>query len=79
MNTLLLLATETLAKKPPEAKDVVAGWTALWIFVGLILAVALLCWSFVRQVRKVNRAKESGVFGEDSRPGHGPDADGPTK
>jgi len=64
MNALLLLTTVTLAKKPPEAEDVVAGWTGFAVAVGMILAVALLCWSFVRQMRKVRQAKETGVYGE---------------
>ncbi|WP_110208136.1 hypothetical protein [Nocardioides daejeonensis] len=58
----LVLALEIVAKKPPEAKDVVAGWTAFWLFIGLIVAVALLCWSLVRQLKKVNQAKEAGVY-----------------
>lgn len=58
---VLLLAED---KKPPEANDVVAGWTAFWIFLGLIVAVALLCWSLVRQLKKVNNAKDAGVYGD---------------
>ena len=30
----------------------------------LILAVALLCWSFVKQMRKVKAANEAGVYDE---------------
>ena len=55
-----------LADSVPEDDDVVAGgWGAL-VFVALIVATALLCWSFVRQIRKVNAAKQAGVYGEES-------------
>ncbi|CAM3377114.1 hypothetical protein NODU109028_14095 [Nocardioides dubius] len=59
-----LFALVISADSPPEAKDVVAGWTALWIFVGLAVAVALLCWSLVRQLKKAERAKAAGVYGD---------------
>ncbi|MFS3127978.1 hypothetical protein ACLM5J_06200 [Nocardioides sp. Bht2] len=66
-----LFALVISADSPPEAKDVVAGWTALWIFVGLAVAVALLCWSMVRQLKKAERAKAAGVYGDpvDAKPG----------
>ncbi len=65
MNALLLTIMALDEKKsPPEANDVVAGWTAFWIFLGLIVAVALLCWSLVVQLRKVNKAKDAGVYGD---------------
>lgn len=59
-----LLALVISADSPPEAKDVVAGWTALWIFVAMAVAVALLCWSLVRQLKKAERAKAAGVYGD---------------
>lgn len=56
-----------LADAVPEDDDVVAGgWGAL-VFVGLIVATALLCWSFVRQMRKTQRAKDAGVFGDEPK------------
>ena len=55
-----LVATAT--DKVPQENDVKAGWLALFLFLGLIAAVALLCWSFVRQLRKVNAAKEAGLY-----------------
>jgi hypothetical protein len=48
----------------PDDNDVKAGWGAFAIFVLLILAVALLCWSFVKQMRKVKAANEAGVYDE---------------
>lgn len=65
MKTLLLLTVLAEEKKKlPEAEDVVAGWTGFAVFAGLIVAVALLCWSFTRQIRKAKLAKEAGVYGD---------------
>ncbi|GAA1917757.1 hypothetical protein GCM10009737_18990 [Nocardioides lentus] len=49
----------------PEPEDVKAGWTAFAIFFGLCGVVALLCWSFVRQIAKAKRAKDAGVYGDE--------------
>jgi len=46
----------------PEANDVKAGWVAFAIFIGLILAVAFLGWSLVKQLRKVDAAEEAGLY-----------------
>ncbi len=53
----------------PDDNDVKAGWGAFAIFVLLILAVALLCWSFVKQMRKVKAANEAGVYDEHATDG----------
>lgn len=52
------------AEKGPEPEDVKAGWTAFAIFIGLALAVALLGWSLVRQLRKADAARDAGVYGD---------------
>ena len=67
MTSLYALVVTAEGGGVPEAKDVVAGWTALWIFVAMAVATALLCWSMVRQMRKVNRSKELGVYDDDPR------------
>jgi hypothetical protein len=41
----------------PEPEDVKAGWTAFGIFLGGVATVALLGWSLVRQLRKVEDAR----------------------
>src|SRR5690349_8361288 len=46
----------------PEADDVKVGWVAFAIFIGLILAVAFLGWSLVRQLRKVDAAEDAGLY-----------------
>lgn len=52
----------------PSDNDVKAGWGAFGIFALLILAVAILCWSFVKQMRKVKAAAEAGVYDESTDP-----------
>lgn len=67
---VMLAADET-----PDADDVVAGpWGAL-LFVLLIGAVAFLCWSFVKQLRKAREARDAGVYGDEPR---GPEEREPT-
>ena len=51
----------------PEANDVKAGWVAFAIFIGLILAVAFLGWSLIRQLRKVDAAEEAGLYDPSSK------------
>lgn len=48
----------------PEPEDVKAGWTAFGLFLGGVATVALLGWSLVRQLRKVEDARQRGVYGE---------------
>ncbi|MEQ6900513.1 hypothetical protein [Nocardioides sp. YIM 152588] len=57
LSSLLLLAQEV-----PEDNDVVAGWMGFTVFIGLIIAVALLGWSLTRHLRKADRAAEEGAF-----------------
>lgn len=52
-----------LAADTPDPDDVVAGWSGFAVFIGLIIAVALLLWSFTRQLKKTDRAAERGVYG----------------
>ena len=64
MNTLVATVLLLLVDGTPEPKDVKAGWLAFAIFLALIAATALLCVSFVRQLRKAQAAKDAGVFDE---------------
>ena len=54
-----------LADDPvPEDNDVVAGpWGAI-VFVALILAGVFLAFSFLKQLRKAQAAKDAGVYGD---------------
>ena len=61
-----LLIITLAADQAPEPEDVKAGWTALVIFVLLILAVVVLAFSLVKQLRKAQAAKDAGVYGDES-------------
>jgi hypothetical protein len=52
---------------PPSDNNVRAGWGALGVMLLLIAAVAFLCWSFTRQLRKVKAAREAGVYDDADR------------
>ena len=52
----------------PDPEDVKAGWGAFAIFIGLCLMVAFLGWALTKQLKRVDRAKAAGVFGDDVEP-----------
>ncbi|MBB6627002.1 hypothetical protein H5V45_06670 [Nocardioides sp. KIGAM211] len=54
-----------LADPSPKPEDVKAGWTAFALFLLLVLAVVLLGFSLVKQLRKAQAAKDAGLFGPD--------------
>lgn len=56
----------------PEPEDVKAGYTALFLWLGMGVAVALLGWSLTRQLRRTQAAKDAGVYGDDRRITAGP-------
>ncbi|MCL2541897.1 MAG: hypothetical protein FWE71_05465 [Nocardioidaceae bacterium] len=58
---MFVLATDPV----PNDNSVVAGPIGFAVFIGLIILVALLCWSFTRQLKKVEKNKAEGVFGQD--------------
>ncbi|MEP9381655.1 hypothetical protein [Nocardioides sp. KR10-350] len=64
----LVLRLDGVNQQPPKDDDVVAGWMAFAVFILLCAAVAFLGWSLTRQFKKVRRAQEEGVFGDDDRP-----------
>lgn len=70
MNTMVvaLYGLAAMVDKTPAAKDVKAGWGAFALFVGLIAAVALLCWSLYRHLAKTKLNAEAGVFGDEDVP-----------
>ncbi|HTW17201.1 MAG TPA: hypothetical protein VMF51_18875 [Nocardioides sp.] len=64
MQQLFVLTTGLLAVDPvPEDNDVVAGWVALIIFVGLALAVGLLGWALTKQLKRTDANRKAGAFG----------------
>ena len=71
----MLPALITAAKKIDDS-DVVAGWTAFWVFVALAVATALLMWSFTRQLKKTKANADRGVFGDPPVEPEAQDAEG---
>jgi hypothetical protein len=61
LDLLIILADDVT----PEDNDVVAGplGFALWIF--MILAVVVLGFSLVKQLRKAQAAKDAGLYGDE--------------
>jgi hypothetical protein len=65
MNALAVSVVLLLSDDGPKPEDVKAGWTAFAVFIGLILAVVFLGWSLVRQLRKAQKARDAGVYGDE--------------
>ncbi|CUR55162.1 conserved hypothetical protein [metagenome] len=65
MNSFAMSVLVSLADEGLKDEDITAGWTAFAIFILLGLAVAFLGWSLTRQLRKAQRAKDSGVYGDE--------------
>lgn len=70
--TLLFVLTDPT----PAPEDVKAGWPALLIFLALGLAVVVLAFSLVKQLRKAQSAKDAGLYGDPVEP-TGSDTDAP--
>lgn len=73
------LAGLVLASDPvPDDNDVVAGWVAFGIFIGLAVAVALLGWALTKQLRRTEANRRAGAFGpvDDEQPDGSGDAPG---
>lgn len=63
----------------PDDNNVVAGWVGAVVLVALVIAVVFILRSFTKQLKKVEKAREQGVFGDESAEGpagdDGADAD----
>ncbi len=59
------------AKDKPVDQDtnIVAGWTAFWIFLGLIVAVVVIGVALTRSLKTAARAKDAGVYGDEPAEG----------
>ncbi|GAA2129211.1 hypothetical protein [Nocardioides bigeumensis] len=84
MQTVALVALVSAGQQDPapEADDVTAGPWGLLVFLLLIAATVVLMFSFVKQLRKTERARKAGVFGpvepeDDDQPPVTPGADAP--
>ncbi|MDO7868836.1 hypothetical protein [Nocardioides jiangxiensis] len=60
-----LLTILTKSNWNGDDDKIVAGWIGFTVLMALIVATALLCWSFTRQMKKVRSADAAGVYGTD--------------
>ena len=65
LDLLIIPLTAVLADETPAPEEVKAGPLGFAVFVFLILAVAVIGWSLVRQLRKAQAAKDAGVYGDE--------------
>jgi len=56
----------------PDDNNVVAGWVGFAIVIGLVIAVVFILRSFTRQLKKVDVARDAGVYDEDDHQSDGP-------
>lgn len=76
VTTLLPLVAGGQDGKAPPDDEVVAGWTGFAVFISLVIAVGVLGWSLNRQLKRAERAKADGVFGDAPAEKTVPDAPG---
>ena len=53
----------------PDDNDVTAGWVGALVLVLLVVAVVFLLRSFTKQLKKVEKADEAGLYDADPRVG----------
>ena len=51
----------------PDDNNVVAGWVGFAVLIALVIAVVLILRSFTRQLKKVDAAREAGVYGDEEQ------------
>lgn len=48
----------------PDDNNVVAGWVGAAVLIALVVATVFILRSFTKQLKKVNAARDAGVFGD---------------
>ena len=64
MTGIVLLAAASDPR--PDDNNVVAGWVGFAVVIALILAVVFILRSFTKQLKKVDAARDAGVYGEET-------------
>lgn len=77
LSSLPLIEGLSLADEVPEDSEVKAGPLGAAVFVFLILAVVVIGFSLVRQLRKAQSAKDAGLYGDEPVEPTDPDVPGP--
>jgi hypothetical protein len=62
-----IVALAAASDPRPEENNVVAGWVGFAVMIGLIIAVVFILRSFTQQLKKVNAARDAGVYGDAPR------------
>jgi len=62
--TAAIVLVPGASDRAPEDEDVVAGTWGLVMFLFLVVAMVLLMRSMLKQMRKADRAKDAGVYGD---------------
>ena len=64
---MLYVVLQAVASDPvPSENDVKAGWVALVVVLLLGVAVFFLLRSFTKQLKKVDAARDAGVYGDEA-------------
>ena len=50
----------------PDDNNVVAGWVGFAVMIALIVAVVFILRSFTKQLKKVDAARDAGVFDDEA-------------
>ena len=59
-----IVALAAASDPRPDENNVVAGWVGFAVMIGLIIAVVFILRSFTQQLKKVNAARDAGVYGD---------------
>jgi hypothetical protein len=69
MTGLVVLVVLAAASDPrPDDNDVVAGWVGFAVLMLLILAVVFILRSFTKQLKKVDAARDAGLYDDPDDP-----------
>jgi hypothetical protein len=61
----------------PDDNNVVAGWVGAVVVIALVIAVVFILRSFTRQLKKVDAARDAGVYGDDDSDAETSESDTP--
>jgi len=59
-----IVALAAASDPRPDENNVVAGWVGFAVMIGLIIAVVFILRSFTQQLKKVDAARDAGVYGD---------------
>jgi hypothetical protein len=60
-----IVALAAASDPRPDDNNVVAGWVGAVVLVALVIAVVFILRSFTKQLKKVDAARDAGVYGDE--------------